>query len=138
MKKGFTMIELVVVVVIIGILAAISVPMYTEYVKRSKAAEVPFNLKVIAQAQLALKEDPALGRFATEIETLKWTTQNATTAGRFYQFGTSGVEDCDPGTFDDPLPIGLAEAWAIQPDEVLAEWRSICMDINLNLSLNSL
>ena len=41
MKKhsGFTLIEIMVVVVIIGILAAIAVPQYTEYVRRSQLAE---------------------------------------------------------------------------------------------------
>lgn len=41
MKKhsGFTLIEIMVVVVIIGILAAIAVPQYTEYVRRSQLTE---------------------------------------------------------------------------------------------------
>lgn len=133
MRKGFTMVELIVVVVIVGILAALSVPMYTDYVRRSKAAEVPFNLKVISQMQIAMKEDT--GEFATEIVTLKWFTQNGTALGRFYEFGTSGVETCDSGTYDAPLPIALAEAWAIQPDESLPEWRSACMGMDLNVVL---
>ena len=50
-KKGFTLIEMLVVVLIIGILAGIALPQYTNAVEKSKASEALIILKSLMDHQ---------------------------------------------------------------------------------------
>lgn len=51
MKKGFTLVELMIVVAIIGILAAIAIPNFIKFQARAKQSEAKTNLKGLFQAQ---------------------------------------------------------------------------------------
>ena len=52
-KKGFTLIELMIVVAIIGILAAIAIPNFLKFQAKSKQSEAKTNLGAIYTGQLA-------------------------------------------------------------------------------------
>jgi type IV pilus assembly protein PilE len=83
-KRGFTLIEVMIVVAIIGILAAIAFPSYQEYIARGKRAE--------ARSEL-VKADGWLERYYTEFNRYSDTSGNANAAfnARFGNVPSSGT-----------------------------------------------
>lgn len=65
--RGFTLLELMIVVAIIGILAAIAIPLFNRYIKRSKTAEVVGMLH-----QIRLKQEQYHGFFGRYCELQPW------------------------------------------------------------------
>ena len=61
-QKGFTLIELMIVVAIIGILAAIAIPNYLAYQAKARRSEVKANLGAINKSEIAFQSEK--GRFS--------------------------------------------------------------------------
>lgn len=63
-KKGFTLLELLVVVLIIGILAGISLPQYRKSVEKAKAAEALINLKYMRERMQEFELANGIGTYS--------------------------------------------------------------------------
>ncbi|MBI5191547.1 MAG: prepilin-type N-terminal cleavage/methylation domain-containing protein [Nitrospirae bacterium] len=69
-RAGFTLVELMIVVAIIGILAVIAIPNFFKYMAKSKQAEVKTNLKGIFTVEMSYFTE--YNSFASEFNSLAW------------------------------------------------------------------
>lgn len=56
-RKGFTLLELMVVVMIISVLAAVAIPMLGKYMKRAKTTEALFNVRKIYDGEVSYYDE---------------------------------------------------------------------------------
>ena len=84
-QQGFTLVELMVVIVIVALLAAIAAPLYTNYVKDARRSEAAGALAAVATAQQTyyqknLNFANALANLNVDLTdiTANWTVANPT------------------------------------------------------------
>jgi type IV pilus assembly protein PilA len=90
MQKGFTLIELMIVVAIIGILAAVALPAYQDYTVRAKVSEV---LLAASSAKTAVSEAAATNSAIPEAASVDVQSQNSRYVSSvvYAVSGTNGV-----------------------------------------------
>ncbi len=90
LKRGVTLTEILVVLVIISILSAIAYPQYQKYIRRGRQLEAKTNLGVVYQKQLAYLSSEL--RFSKSLKTI-----GAVPTGRIrYNIGTDWAGGSDP------------------------------------------
>jgi prepilin-type N-terminal cleavage/methylation domain-containing protein len=112
--NGFTLIEVLIVVTIIGILAAIALPQYQNFTKKSKATEATVMLDAIYKEQEAYFAQNSL--YAQSLTTIG----NPTDYAKYFSYdltsvsSTSFTATASPNS--DGQAAGLASKWQISVD----------------------
>jgi type IV pilus assembly protein PilA len=115
MSKGFTLIELMIVVAIIGILAAIAIPNFVKYQLRSKFSEASSNIEGLRKAEEALRQGERKIVVAGKLEP-------AYAAGQYWNLNAAllpSTNGANPGTAKivwTATELGLANAmdWQVE------------------------
>jgi prepilin-type N-terminal cleavage/methylation domain-containing protein len=111
LRKGFTLVELMVVIVIIGVLAALAIPRFMGATNKTKATEFKPVLKQIYALEEAYRQENTSGDYGT-LQAVGWDRPSGNIPYFGYGLGNSAVLDTAGQTtaLTDAVPAALTTA----------------------------
>lgn len=130
-NQGFTLIELMITVAIVGILASVAIPSYKEYLTRARVTEM---INVSAPARLAVAEALMFGDTITDGTNYGISSEFVTsviyTGGALVVTGTAALGHTvyDPGTG----PVAFTLSYTAADSNGVISWTCAVSDSNYN------
>ncbi len=88
--KGFTLLEVLMVVIIIGVLATLAIPQYTKTVEKARATEAYSNIGTLRKAEWIFYNEKNPQTFTTAVGSLDIENPNSS-ATRNFSYTVGGV-----------------------------------------------
>ena len=105
-QQGFTLMELLIVIAILGIIAAIAIPNYSQYVMRSRRAQAASCLQEYAQYMERVYSSTLTYMGSTPLPALGCSTENQLTT--YYTFTAPTVAQRNYTLLATPLGVQLS------------------------------
>lgn len=89
MSRGFTLLELIVVIIIIGVLATLGFTQYTTVTEKGRTAEAKSVIGLIRKAQLAYKYEN--GTFAATLTSISVSAPGTCTSTHYFSYSEGAM-----------------------------------------------